>query len=271
MYFIFKTFKLKQVNYLLVSLTPYTFIAYIFLFIFKKKIYIYFRSNGYEEYKAIFGFWGPLFYHFMFTIVTLRSNIISCQKKLIKKKECDLVAPSQLDDEWLKSITKPPLEKPRLLYVGRIKVEKGIFSLLKIFEDFKSSIELSIVGNSDEIKEKISGLNINLLGHGFDTKQLIDIYDKHNIFILPSFTEAHPQVIDESLARGRPIIIFEDIEHVIQNRIGIFVVKRNAESLNNTINFIIKNYLSIQEKMLRNKLPTKQQFILQITKILNKN
>ena len=49
---------------------------------------------------------------------------------------------------------------------------------------------------------------------------LIKIYDNHNIFILPSFTEAHPKVIDESLARLRPVIIFEEIKHIIQNRKG---------------------------------------------------
>ena len=37
------------------------------------------------------------------------------------------------------------------------------------------------------------------------------MYDAHNIFILPSFTEAHPKVVDESLARMRPVIIFEDV------------------------------------------------------------
>ena len=50
---IFHTFKKKDTNYLLISVTPYTFIAFIFLFIFRKKIFVYLRSNGYEEYKAI--------------------------------------------------------------------------------------------------------------------------------------------------------------------------------------------------------------------------
>ena len=51
-----------------------------------------------------------------------------------------------------------------------------------------------------------------------ETNALINCYDNHNIFILPSFTEAHPKVIDESLARSRPVIIFEEIKHIIQNK-----------------------------------------------------
>ena len=277
LYYIFKTLKFKKANYLLISVTPYTFIAYLLLFIFRKKIYVYFRSDGYEEYKAIFGFIGPLIYHFMYIFVTFKSNIITCQRRLIKKKKSDLVSPSQLDANWLKRTEKSPLNKPKLLYVGRVKVEKGIFSLLQIFNEITINAELSIVGKVDEDqKKRISNIGdlsqkekINFIGYGFETSKLIDIYDNHNIFILPSFTEGHPQVIDESLARARPVIIFEDIKHIIQNRIGIFVSARNANALSKTIELIMSNYLDIQEKMKKNKLPTRQEFISQITQILS--
>ena len=36
-YFIFKTFKIKNVSYLLVDITPYTFFSFLILFIFRKK------------------------------------------------------------------------------------------------------------------------------------------------------------------------------------------------------------------------------------------
>ena len=270
---IFKTFKYKDVEYLLVSITPYTFFSYLLLFIFRKKTFIYLRSNGYEEYKAIFGLIGPLIYHLMYITVTFKSNIITCHKRLVKKKS-DLVSPSQLNKQWFEKTTKASLHKPRLLYVGRIKVEKGIFSFLKIFKKINSNTELSIVGNINDIKKNQllkDEKKINFLGHGFDVSKLIDIYDNHNIFVLPSFTEAHPQVVDEALARGRPVIIFKEIEHIIQNRVGIFVSKRDSQSLSETIEFVIKNYLDIQKNMLKNKLPTKEEFILQITNILKKN
>ena len=92
-----------------------------------------------------------------------------------------------------------------------------------------------------------------------------------NIFILPSFTEAHPKVIDESLVRLRPVIIFDEIKHIIQNRKGIFVSKRDNKSLQETINFIMKNYINIQGSMTKNILPTKKEFILQMSNILSSN
>ena len=266
---IFKTFKKKDAIYLIISITPYTFFSYILLFFFRKKIFVYLRSNGYEEYKEIFGVIGPLIYHLMFKTVTFKSNIISCQERLFTKRKSEIVFPSELNSLWLKNIQERPLDKPNLLYVGRLKVEKGIFSLLKIFEEISDDIHLSIVGKKE--KETLNNKNINYIGYGYKAPDLIKIYDKHNIFILPSFTEAHPKVIDESLARKRPVIIFEEIKHIIQNREGIFVSKRNAKSFVETINFIIKNYAKIQERMKKNKLPTKKDFISQMSNILNSN
>ena len=263
---IFKTFKHKEVNYLLVSITPYTFFAYLLLFIFRKKIFVYLRSNGYEEYKVILGFVGPLLFPLLSPFFLFGSNIITCQKRLVKKKNYDLVFPSALDTNWLKDTTKPLLDKPRLLYVGRIKVEKGVFSLFKIFDKMTNDVELSIVGNTEDIKT--SNKKINFFGFKHNVSALIKTYDNHNITILPSFTEAHPKVVDESLARGRPVIIFEEINHVIQNKYGLFVSKRNAKSLSETIYFIMNNYSDIQENMKKNKLPTKQEFFLKIVQIL---
>ena len=266
---IYKTFKNKNMIYLIISITPYTFFSYIFLFLFRKKTFIYLRSNGYEEYKQIFGFWGPIIYHLMFLTVTFKSNIISCQNRLFTKRKSEVVFPSEIDSLWLQDKKKPNLDKPRLLYVGRMKVEKGIFSFIKIFEEISENIHLSIVGKNE--KKNLYNKKVNFIGYGYGAQDLIKIYDEHNIFILPSFTEAHPKVIDESLARERPVIIFEEIQHIIQNREGIFVSKRNAKSFLETVNYIIKNYEKIQERMKKNRLPTKQEFILQMTNILSSN
>ena len=152
------------------------------------------------------------------------------------------------------------------MYVGRLKVEKGIFSLIKIFDEIKDDVSLSIVSKKEQ--EYSDNQKVNFLGHGYDAQKLIEIYDDHNISILPSFTEAHPKVIDESLARARPVIIFEEINHIINERKGIFVAKRNVLSLTETIEFIMKNYLSIQNEITKNKLSTKEEFISKMTNIL---
>jgi len=269
LYNIFKTFKENKSSYLIISITPYTFFSCILLILFRKKIFVYLRSNGYEEYKAILGFIGPAIYYIMFKIVTFKSNVITCQERLFTKGKSEIIFPSELNSLWLENTQKPLLDKPRLLYVGRLKVEKGIFSLLKIFDEINLEVDLSIVGKKEKVKSNSN--KVHYIGYGYDASELIKIYDSHNISILPSFTEAHPKVVDESLARLRPVIIFEEIKHIIQNRKGIFVSKRDTKSLLEIINFIMKNYLTIQESMVKNKLPTKKEFILQMSNILNSN
>jgi glycosyltransferase involved in cell wall biosynthesis len=269
LFFIFKTFKQKNNKYLLISITPYTFFSYLLLLLYRKKIFVYLRSNGYEEYKHIFGTWGIFLYHIMFTIISWNSQLISCRSHILRGKVGKVVSPSQLGSNWFKSYKKPNLESVKLLYVGRIKVEKGVFSLLKILKNLKIKATLSLVGSGKNNNyKKINQENVSLIEFENKNDSIIDMYDKHNIFILPSFTEGHPQVLDESLARLRPVIIFEEISHVIGNREGVFVCKRDSISLTNTINHIMLNYQAIEERIIQNKLPTKEFFLNQLVNII---
>ena len=107
LYNIAKTFKRKETTYLIISITPYTFFSYIILFFFKKKIFVYLRSSGHEEYKSILGFFGPIIYDLMFKLVTFKSNIISAQDRLFSKRKSHVVSPSELNDLWLNNTKKP--------------------------------------------------------------------------------------------------------------------------------------------------------------------
>ena len=268
-YLIMKTFKKKNINYLLISLNPYTFFSSIILLLFRKNAFVYLRSSGHEEYKAKYGFFGKIIYHLMFLLATPWSNLIVCHERLTKKKNYHLVFPSQLEKIWFENLKKPSLNHIKLLYVGRMRIEKGIFDFIKMFNKLNLNAKLSIVSDTKNLEK--TNKNINLLGFGYDAKSLIEIYDSHNIMILPSFTEGHPQVVLESLSRQRPVIIFEEIKHIIGEKKGIFISKRNEDSLIETIQSVIKNYSDIQEKMVENKLPTRQEFILQMNSILSSN
>ena len=70
-YFIFKTLKIPNVGYLLVCITPYPFLSFLILFLFRKKrIFVYLFSSGHDEYKYILGSWSVWIYHIMYTIIT---------------------------------------------------------------------------------------------------------------------------------------------------------------------------------------------------------
>ena len=55
-------------------------------------------------------------------------------------------------------------------------------------------------------------------------------------------------MLDESLARLRPVIIFPEISHVMRDRSGVFIAERNSNSLAEKIKYIMNNYVSIQKK-----------------------
>ena len=79
-------------------------------------------------------------------------------------------------------------------------------------------------------------------------------------------------VLLEALARRRPVIIFDDIKHVVGNNKGVFVTKRNYLSFYDTLSFIKKHYKKIQKEMKTNKLSTNKEFIEQFAKsITNSN
>ena len=265
--FVFKTFKIPNVSYLLVCITPYTFLSFLIFFLFKKRrVFVYLFSSGHEEYKHVLGSWSVWIYHIMYKIVTSNSKVIVCHERLFDKKKSYLVDISRLDDEWFKNQKDALLDKIRFLYVGRMSQEKGIFYFLKMFNQIKIDAELSIVGNLKD--QNFSNKNIKLLGYVADSQSLINIYDKHNIMILPSFTEATPYVVDEALSRKRPVIIFEDIAYIAKDKKGIFISKRNINSFLETTKYIMDNYLKIQREMEKNVLPTKKSMIKQISDII---
>ena len=262
---VIKSSKIDNTKFLIISISPYTFLICLLLKLYGKTPIVYLRSDGYGEYKAILGNIGKLIYHIMFFLISLISNLISCRKYILRGKKGKVVYPSQLDSVWLRRPKNLEIKSFKLLYVGRIRVEKGIFSLSSLIKN-KRDISLTIVGAEKNTSYKINQSNINIKLTQSNKARLIKYYDDHNIFILPSFTEGHPMVLLEALARRRPVIIFEEISHVIGNKKGIFVTKRNFLNFFGTLNYIKKNYKKIQKDMMKNKLPTNKEFITEFSK-----
>ena len=276
-YYVISTFKNKNTKYYIITITPYTFFAFLFLALFRKKVFVYLISSGFEEWKYILGSWTVWIYRIMYSLVTSYSTVIALHERLYKKGGY-VIESSTLDKKWLQNFKKPDLDKIRLLNVARVNPEKGIFEFLEMFKKLKIDAEISIIGKIKNLtlKNKFKLIvedNPNILFPGYisDRQLLIDAYDNHNILILPSYTEGQPYVVDESLARRRPVLIFRDIEHIIKGRKGIFVAERNIDSLTKTIEHIMKNYHAIQKEIELNKFPLEEDMFKQISDVIYKN
>ena len=214
----------------------------------------------------------------MYSIVTSGATVIALHERLHTHKNGYVIESSTLTAEWLKNIKKPNLDKIRFLNVSRVNPEKGIFEFLEMFKKLNIDAEISIVGKIKNLTlqnkfQSIVKNNPNIIFSGYisDRKKLLEAYDNHNILILPSYTEGQPYVVDESLARRRPVIIFEDIKHIIKNRKGIFISERNINSLRSTIKYIMQNYYDIQKEIDQNKFPLEKDMFKQIADVIYSN
>jgi len=102
-----------------------------------------------------------------------------------------------------------------ILFVGNLIKIKGVYTLLEAFRILSNSIPgllLLLIGQGEE-KENLESLaasyhldrNIKFLGW-LPQKDLPEIYNAADIFVLPSMTEGHSVALLEAMAVGLPIV-----------------------------------------------------------------
>tara|TARA_Y100000816_G_scaffold292630_1_gene289340 strand:+ start:21897 stop:22937 length:1041 start_codon:yes stop_codon:yes gene_type:complete len=270
----------KQRKIIVVSLTPYNFLIsfiMILLGIKKKNIFLFLRSDGFIEYKIKFGLIGYLVYGVMFNLLKKNITILSCSKSLTGVNKPKLIFPSEITNSWLQNRKKNQKvifknKTINLLYLGRFRKEKGYESLINLVNELKMNVNLKMVGNDFKYLKKAhypKNKKIKIFGQISSNNKLIKFFDQSDIFILPSYIEAYPQVILESLSRLKPIIIFNEIQYLKKTfPYGLYNCKRNKRDFEKKLKMIIKNYEKIQISILKKKIYTLENFTTQINKIL---
>ena len=86
-----------------------------------------------------------MIYHIMFKIASWGSTLIACRSRILYGKKGELVSPSQLNDKWFTNRKSPDLKIAKLLYVGRIRIEKGIFSLIDLLKEIELNFDLQFL------------------------------------------------------------------------------------------------------------------------------
>jgi glycosyltransferase involved in cell wall biosynthesis len=150
----------------------------------------------------------------------------------------------------------------QLLFVGRIRVEKGILVILKaldlLMHELKMSMDLPplrlhIFGDGDEtyiselqtfLREK--GLTDIVTFHGkVPQDELIQYYDRSEIMLVPSlWQEPFGLVVAEAMARGLPVIasnVGGPVEIITHEKNGLLVEAGDERALALAISQLIKN------------------------------
>ena len=189
----------------------------------------------------------------------------SYHKKIIKKHIDYFLTPSDNLTDFVvshfqkegKTLSNPILIEPKahsksaenyILFVGRLVPEKGIFTLLKAFQNVIKKYpneKLYIVGDGIQLLElqnfviKNNLSNVSFLGNK-TREELQVIYSKATFTVVPSeYVEAYGNVILESLSFGKTVITSDLVginNEIVENKVGLI--------------YSFNNQLELEEKMI---------------------
>jgi len=107
------------------------------------------------------------------------------------------------------------LDRPVLLYVGRVSREKGLEMLVNAFRELVDSgvtISLAVIGDGPfrgEMDAALSGYPVIFTGY-LAGEQLQQGYASADLFVFPSATDTFGNVVLEAQASGLPVIVSDE-------------------------------------------------------------
>jgi rhamnosyl/mannosyltransferase len=144
-------------------------------------------------------------------IVFTESQAQVIQQKYGVEPQRISIIPNAVQEDFFIEKKREIRQKPRLLFVGRLSVQKNIQQLLYALQGVSDQFKTDIVGDG-ELREELEGLIenlklVNVTFHGHTTgKKLLKFYEQADIFVLPSEREGMPLVLLEAMAARLPIV-----------------------------------------------------------------
>ena len=189
-----------------------------------------------------------------------RKKLLSIYKdneKLKSKLNNSLIIPNGIDQLWIDNPniqSKTIVEnKVKVLFIARIYKDKNLHNLLKAINNM-DNIELTVVGkiiNKDYYNKLKENYKFKYLGTK-SKHELINLMNDFHVFAMPSFKETFGLVYVEALSQNLPILYTrnEGIDKYFDdNKYGKSVNPEDVNSIINGLEYIIKNYESIQNNL----------------------
>ncbi|KIO70370.1 glycosyltransferase family 4 protein [Caldibacillus thermoamylovorans] len=191
----------------------------------------------------------------------LNGFIMSDSREQVEKKS--VVIPFGIDNFWFENKNDKrrsrAQDKVRLLYVGKINKNKNIVSSAKACDfliKHGNEVSLTIVGDIQDkrvAKELERYKFINYIPF-IQPKELLRVYRKNDIFIMPSIKESFGLVYAEAMSQGLPIIYTRGQgfdKHFTEGNVGHSVYPTNIAEIANRIISIRDNYELYSENCLK--------------------
>lgn len=165
------------------------------------------------------------------------------------------IIPNGIDDFWFNNSCdeiKTLNGHIKLIYAGRIDKNKNILSIQKAMEVLRGkgySLSLTVVGKIVDKKlfEEIEKNNYTEYVKPQQKEGLLELYRKHDIFIMPSHTESFGLVYVEAMTQGLPVIYSKGQgfdNQFPEGKVGYHVDSNDVLSIANGMEELIKNYNS---------------------------
>lgn len=142
----------------------------------------------------------------------------------------------------------------RIIFVGHLIEEKGIFELVKAVLKLVYIVDLVLIGPYESaVREKIVHLlsgskNVKIIFKGSLTKfEVLSEMQNSTLLTLPSYTEGFPNVVIEAMAMKCPIVAtnvgaIPNILDIGTSKPAGFVIEpKNVEALTKALNLVISN------------------------------
>ncbi|MFD1514122.1 glycosyltransferase family 4 protein [Halomarina rubra] len=137
------------------------------------------------------------------------------------------------------------LDKPTLLFVGKLMESKGVDDLLTAYDNLNFDCSILIVGPVENKKyENVAGDDSDIHHLGYINQDLLDaLYRASDIFVFPTRSDVFPLVNLEAMAAGTPVISTSvgGIPEQITDQTGILVSPGDPENLATAIETLLND------------------------------
>lgn len=186
------------------------------------------------------------------------------KKELIKSKS--IVLPNAIDNCFFEHEGEPKNEKDKkslnLVYTGRIDENKNLITTIKCCDKIlksKYDVTLNVIGEitSNRYKKIMNDYDFIHYYGPKKPKEIIDIYKKMDLFVMPSKHETFGLTYVEAMAQGLPIIYTKDegFDQFFQpGEVGYPIVYNDYNEMAEKIEFILQNYANITKNCVKNSL-----------------